>query len=90
MDTSIVISVVLSLVFTILIIEADDITSLSIFGFSAIGIAINLDTIFGISETGYLGWGQIFRALWIFIGITAFGKTMFNVKDAFDKKRSKA
>ncbi len=92
MDTSIVMSVVLTVIFTIFIVDADDITTLSILGFSAIGIAINLETVFGIAELSYLGWGVIFKALWIFVAISAFGRGIFNAKDMFDKKqkRSKA
>lgn len=80
MDINLLIAVILVLILIILAIEYDDGFILFIMGFLNIGIVLNLDSLFGITNISYNNFGGLLQLIYSFISIFCFAKIIMSAR----------
>lgn len=80
MDLNLLIAIFFAIILIIIAIEYDDGFMLFMLGFLNFGIVLNIDTMFGVTETSYLGFGNLLQLIYLFIGIFCFAKLILSAR----------
>jgi len=81
MDLNLLIAVFFAIILIIFALEYDDGFMLFVLGFMSFGIVLNIDTLFEVTETSYLGFGNLLQLIYIFIGIFCFAKIIMSARN---------
>ena len=80
MDLNLLIAVFFAIILIVIAIEYEDGFILFIMGFLNMGIVLNIDTLFGVTSSSYLGFGNLLQLIYLFIGIFCFAKLIMSAR----------
>ena len=80
MDTAFIFSIFLAIIFIIIALEFDEGMMLFCLGMIAAGITININTIFGIANTDYQGFGQLIQLIYGAVTVFTFGRIYYTAQ----------
>ena len=73
-------SILFALILICFAVDSDDGFSLFMEGFMNIVVVFNIDTLFGITETSYNGFGNLIQLIYAFIAIFCFSKIIMSAR----------
>ncbi len=80
MDLNLLIAIFFAIILIIIAIEYEDGFIMFMMGFLNIIIVFNIDTLFGVTDTSYLGFGNLIQLIYTFIAIFCFTKMILSAK----------
>jgi hypothetical protein len=81
MDLNLLIAILVAVILIIISIEYEDGFLLFIMGFLNLGVVLNIDTLFGITQTSYHWFGNLMQLIYVFIAIFCFTKMVLSARE---------